>query len=326
MSSLLDFLDSVGAKPTTQKDEWVMDCWECQRPLLFFNVEKVIGFCVYCNKTRTLSHIARTVAGVSSKDLEQFIEDYKAQQLKQGSFRESMLNGLLGTSGGQADKELVEMKWPEGYRSLEDGKSSVTGRKASDYLTGRGFDLEKLYDLQFGYCAQGFYSGRIIIPTFMDARLVYWQARDFTGSRPVSEKILNPKSGQGANGKSDVLFNYDSARNCSTAIICESWGSALATSTSCAMAVNGKSISGDQQKLIANCKVETVIILFDAGVGADSAWSSAEALSRYKRTFVALLPWGDPNEVPSHVRNESIRNCIPYSKAEHLRYRLGRLG
>jgi DNA primase len=236
-----------------------------------------------------------------------------------------MIEGLLGGKSIQAESQLVEMHWPDGYRSLEDGQSSVQGKKALAYLLGRGFKKEVLYEMQFGYCATGFYSGRIIIPTFIDGRLVYWQARDYTGRKSAKDKILNPRSGLVGNGKSEVLFNYDTARQYDCVIVVESWGSCLSVGPY-GTAVNGKHISQQQLRLLGRMEAKRFIVLFDYGVGAMSGWDAAEALNAIKPTSVALLPWGDPNEVPASVRNESIRSCIPYSKAAHVRYRLEQLG
>lgn len=325
MTNVIEFLDSVGARPTTTTSEWLMDCWDCGEHKLYFNVDRIIGYCVKCDKTRTLYDIARHVADIPYSQIQEFIENHKTQEFKLGSFRESMVEGLFRTNALQAEKELKEMQWPEGYRSLYEGRSSVTGRKAAAYLAGRGFKLDTLYELGFGYCGDGFYSGRIIVPSTIDSRLVYWQARDFTGTVSLKQKILNPSTKYAPNGKSQVLFNYDGVKSRKCVIVVESWGSALATGPA-ATAVNGKHISGSQLKLLESMKADSFIIMFDAGVGLASGWDSAEDLSKIRPTYVATLPWGDPNEVPVKVRNAALRDCELYSKSAHIRYRLQSIG
>lgn len=324
-TNVIEFLDSVGARPTSKQSEWLMDCWDCGEHKLYFNTDKIVGYCVKCDKTRTLFDIAKFVAHVPFSQIQEFIENHKTQDFKLGSFRESMEEGLFRTNALHAEKQLKEMQWPEGYRSLYEGRSSVTGRKAATYLTGRGFNLDVLYGLGFGYCGDGFYSGRVIVPSTIDGRLVYWQARDFTGSVPLSKKILNPSTKFVPNGKSQVLFNYDTAKRKNCVIIVESWGSALATG-SAATAVNGKHISDSQLKLLAAMEAESFIVMFDAGVGVASGWDSAEDLSKIRPTYVATLPWGDPNEVPAKVRNAALRDCELYSKASHIKYRIQAIG
>ena len=325
MNNLIEFLDSVGAKPTHKQSEWLMDCWECGQAKLYVNLDKVVGYCVKCDKIRTMFDICVNVAHVPYHQIQEFIENQRTEDFRVGSFRESMEQGLFRTNALQAEKQLKEMKWPEGYRSLYEGRSSVTGRKAAAYLTGRGFKLDTLYELGFGYCTDGFYSGRIIIPSTIDGKLVYWQARDFTGRVPISKKILNPSTKFVPNGKSQVLFNYDVAKRKRCVVVVESWGSALATGVS-ATAVNGKHISTSQLKLLDTMEAESFIVLFDAGVGLASGWDSAEELNRIRPTYVATLPWGDPNEVPVKVRNAALRDCELYSKEAHIRYRLQSLG
>jgi hypothetical protein len=288
---------------------------------LYFNVDKAVGYCVKCDKTRTLFDIARHVAGINLKDIQEFIENQKVAEFRSGSFKDSMINGLLGHDKRQAEQALVEIPWPDGFRTLEEGKSSVVGKRAASYLTGRGFDLERLYELGFGYCATGFYGNRVVIPTTIDGVRVYWQARDFTGRVPLSQKILNPSTKDVAIGKSQVLFNYDDARTFNTVFVVESWGSCLATGRDAA-AVNGKHISETQLRLFARMKAKKFVVMFDYGFGADSGWEAAAALNNIRETWVALLPYGDPNEVPKSVLIETKTNAVPYSKEVHIKYKV----
>lgn len=70
---------------------------------------------------------------------------------------------------------------------------------------------------------------------------------------------------------------------------------------------------------------QSFIILFDAGEGTIAAWNNAERLSALRKTYVATLPWGDPNEVPRSIRNEAIMNCVPYSKTAYIKFKLQNL-
>lgn len=328
MTNLTSFLASLGFDDKGH-GEWLFqdECWYCSRKQkVFFNVNKMIGFCVACEKTISLQTIAVELAGVRIKEIQSFIDEHQAAERAALGFREAMLNGLLGDGIGQAEESLPEIPLPKEYRSLQEGADSVVGRKAIAYLMGRGFDLDVLYRMCFGYCSSGLFDNRVIVPFWEDGKIVYWQARDFTGKVPDKDKIRNPELRDTAHGKSDVLFNYDGARELDHVILTESWGSALATGKY-GMGLNGKNMSGVQLRKLISTKAHTLIIMLDHGKDeTEAAWKIAAKLHTYKRVMLAFLPYGDPNEVTKEIRLQSLRDAKIYSVEEHIAQRVNQLG
>lgn len=317
MSTLNQFLETLGFKQTSKSAEWLGVCWECDRNLLYFNVDKTIGFCLYCNKTRTLRDIAIELAGIKPKDIKDFLETHESNERRTVGFKEAMMDGLLGGVSVQAEKHLVELQWPEGCRNLQEGRRSVEGKKAHSYLAGRGFDMDWIYDLQFGYCVDGYFGGRVIVPTLENGLLVYYQGRDYTGNKSPKEKVLNPSLKVVPNGKTEVLFNYDEASKHTHIAVVESWGSALAMGHN-TVGINGQRISQRQLRKLLDTKASSFMVLLDHG--AESfAWKAAETLNQFKPTWIGFLPFGDPAEVPSAVLNKSISEARPYTKYEHIK-------
>lgn len=320
MSQLTGFLESVDFKATSKPSEWVGVDWECDRPLLYFNVEKEVGFCLYCNKTRTLREIAQQLAGIHPKDIDGFLETHQSNERRIVGFKDAMEEGLLSKSSIQAEKPLKELEWPEGCRNLDEGRNSVEGKKAFAYLAGRGFDMDWVAELQFGYCTTGYFEGRIIVPTLEDGKLVYYQGRDYTGKKSPKEKVLNPSLKVVPNGKTEVLFNYDEAQQFDHIAISESWGSTLAMGRNC-VGINGQRLSQRQLFKLLKSNAESFLVLLD--YGADSfAWSIAETLNKHRPTWIGFLPEGDPNSVLNTVLNESISTAVRYSKEEHIKLRI----
>jgi hypothetical protein len=316
--SLHSFLRSLGGKQTGNSAEFVFDCWLCGgKEKLYFNVSKLIGFCQKCSSPVSLHQLAAELGGVSIKDIQEYIVEAQTRGAHTADFKDNVLNALLaeGTKAAMAPQEI---SLPPSFRTLEEGQTSVTGRKAIAYMEHRGFDISVLHELQFGYCSSGYYEGRIIIPFWEDGKLVYWQARDFTGKQPPSKKIMNPPAGSVSIGKSSVLFNYDVARRFSSVIVCESWGSALATHR-CAVGLNGKNMSTVQRDKLLATEAEQFFVLLDHGAAGD-AWKVAEQLAAHRPTMIAFLPYGDPNEVSKHVLFEAISNAQPYNQLDHVRY------
>jgi len=316
MKGLSELLSTVGGKQTPKGSEYIVHCWVCDQDKIYFNTDKAVGWCVKCERTVRVQDIARHLAGIPLQSIEQFLADFRAEERHRVGFRDSVIEALLG--GGQLEKQLKEVNFPDEYRSLRDGRNSVVGKKAIKYLEGRGFDIEMLMRMEFGYCATGRYANRIIVPTFEEGRLVYWQARDFTGTADPKKKILNPPMDDFPNGKSEVIFNYDGVETLPLVVITESWGSALGVGAQ-AVGINGQRLSARQLSKLVQLDASIFVVLLDPGAERFT-WEIAEQLSAYKTTLLSFLTTGDPNEVTKKVLNESFRNAITYSKEAHIRY------
>ena len=316
--NLVGFLSACGGKPSSKPSEWIFDCWLCLgKEKLYFNTHKLIGFCQKCQKPISLNALATELGGISVKDIQKFVEESIITDKMSMGFKESVLESLLSESTTSAEHPR-EIALPPTFRTLEDGKTSVIGRKAIAYMEHRGFNLQTLVRLGFGYCSGGYYENRIIVPFWEHGKLVYWQARDFSQKVPLSQKILNPPSSAVSIGKSSVLFNLDEAREHRTVVICESWGSSLATGAA-ATGLNGKNMSNVQLDKLLHTPAEKFMVLLDHGA-EDAAWKTAERLSAHRETFLAFLPYGDPNEVARPVLIQAINNAVPYSKLAHVKY------
>lgn len=314
------FLSACGGRASGKSSEWVFDCWKCSgKEKLYFNTSKLIGYCQKCNSVVSLKTLAFELGGISLHEIQKFVEEAAYNDKIALGFKESVLTGLIGESQSAAITPKT-ISLPSTFRTLKEGQTSVIGRQAIAYMENRGFDLERLFELDFGYCSGGFYANRIIIPFWESGRVVYWQARDFTKKVPASEKILNPPASSVDIGKSSVLFNYDDAKHKHTIVVCESWGSALATGRA-AIGLNGKTMSLVQMNKILSMDVKNIIVLLDHGAEYQ-AWDIASRLSRHlKDVFLAFLPYGDPNEVPKHVVLQAIRFAQPYTVTGHIKYR-----
>jgi len=88
---------------------------------------------------------------------------------------------------------------PDEYVSLCNKHLPRSSKKALDYLRSRDITRKEILRWKIGYCAEGRYSGRIIIPSFNnggDAN--YFIARSYVGHR---RKYLNPPA------ERDIIFN-----------------------------------------------------------------------------------------------------------------------
>jgi hypothetical protein len=314
------FLVSLGFKKQGTPNEYTAECMRCgKEDKMAFNSKKLVGHCWSCGTVFGLKDIVvhHGLAMDHRKLLDQLEELQQRADVSELGFRDMILTKLLGkmvqVSG---PKPLSEVSLPEEFCLLSDSQHTSSGRKALDYLLGRGFKEEVLFKHGFGYCATGYYFGRVIVPFHENGKLVYWQARDYTGHKTTSEKILNPFKSQVANGKSDVIFNYDGVKDREVVVICESWGSALAVGDM-ACGLNGKTLSDiqfDKLKRLGS----SFLVMLDPGAESD-AWNIAKRLHGVGYTTVATLEHGDPNEVPRVELIKAISKSVPYSPMGHLK-------
>jgi len=96
-------------------------------------------------------------------------------------------------------EEVQTIDLPEGFISLCNKHLPRSSKKALDYLRSRDINKKDILRWKMGYCAEGRYSGRVIIPSFNNNGDVnYFIARSYVGHK---RKYLNPPA------ERDIIFN-----------------------------------------------------------------------------------------------------------------------
>ena len=95
------------------------------------------------------------------------------------------------------EKQILEM--PEGFVSLCNKDLPMDSTDAFRYLSSRGIGRREILKWKIGYCKEGRYAGRIIIPSFdIEGDLNYFIARSYVGH---TRRYLNPPADR------DIVFN-----------------------------------------------------------------------------------------------------------------------
>ena len=95
------------------------------------------------------------------------------------------------------EKQVLEM--PEGFVSLCNKDLPMDSTDAFRYLSSRGIGRREILKWKIGYCKEGRYAGRIIVPSFdVDGDLNYFIARSYVGH---TRRYLNPPADR------DLVFN-----------------------------------------------------------------------------------------------------------------------
>ena len=154
-----------------------------------------------------------------------------------------------------------EVKLPKEAFKYDSNSTSVSSALFKNYLSKRKIDVDIIRNAGFYYCVSGMYEMRLIIPYYINEKLVYWTARDITNKK--KEKYLYAPGSE----KSNWIYNYDNC-NRENLILTEGQLNTLVIS---GVALGGTTMSQEQVKLILSLKPKTITVALDQDVPGKSA-------------------------------------------------------
>jgi len=253
--------------------EFAMNCPKCvdrgeKRPdtkhRLWINKRDGHFYCYNCAWAGRILHLVRAL---SHCNLQKAITILKGDLIS--SF--DILNFPLVHEEYEFDEDeeipLREVELPHGFIAFGEEKKKTIYHK---YIHRRGISTKQAKNQMWGYCRVGYLKHRIVVPTFINDRLVFWQARDILENKhPLFgtkdyKKVLNPR---GVSARK-VLYNYDNAKNCSTIILTEGFMDVEKVGAQ-AVATNGKVLHSAQHYLLSKTKAKKVIIMYDPDAFTD---------------------------------------------------------
>ena len=168
------------------KDEFLFHCPKCKhhKRKLSLNFDKNVFKCWICDYV--------------GKDIGRLVYSYGNRDSK-SQWR--TLTGVVDFSEvDEAEEENIVVKLPEEFISLTSKKVSPLSITVRQYLKSRGLTRDDLVWWKIGYCPDGEYDKRIIIPSFnLEGELNYFIARSYT---PGSwQRYKNPPA------ERDFIFN-----------------------------------------------------------------------------------------------------------------------
>lgn len=294
------FLERLHLKP--YRNNWLKgDCPFCGKEMKF-------GINLISNKSNCFS------CGPHGKALKVIAE---VEQLE--TFHEviQLIKGLESTDYlVTTPKKVIEraqVQLPESFTLMGLG-DSILGRAARSYMKKRGFKIDDLMFKGIGYCTEGDYFGRIILPYYQQGKLVYYTGRTFIDT---GEKFKNPRLDALGIGKSQLIYNLDALAIHSHIRIAESIMNCETMGDNC-IGIGGKKISEYQFNALIKSPCKMVTILLDPDA-ATEAYKLALRIEPYKKVRVIGFPVGeDVNSVGRKwVRNREKQT--PWQTAQELR-------
>jgi len=345
MFDMLRFLHekNIGYKPVTVDDKQIkIDCPNCGGfEKLWITVTDELYYCHRCQWTPDKEELLSSLTGKRGMKLYKVMGEYKAVSGEE-SFDDyvkkqlSLMDGgqtFIRTSHGRVQVSKKKLELPDQFIPLGDPRIPTVNR----YALNRGIDWHRMIEMKFGGCLFGKYSGRLILPVWQRNKLVFWQARDTSGTHQL--RYLTPAGYSGTN----CLFNIDKASSFDEVVICEGVFSALKTGED-AVATFGNKISQQQINLLKEYGVRNVVLCFDPDswnvpnpvkkrlesarrFGGKKAGrfgrppiltAMSNLLGRFDSVKIACLYSGDPDEIGPDKTRYYIDNSVYVESKEEV--------
>lgn len=204
------------------------------------------------------------------------------------------LNLALGTTDAKPNYDKYKnfkIELPTEFISLKNkDKLSITGRHAYKYITKKrnltSYDIEK-YNI--GYCEEGKYENRIIIPSYdSKGELNYFISRSFLPDEP--RKYNNPPSSRDII-PFELFINWDLP-----IILCEGVFDAISLKRN-TIPLLGKTITEGLMKKLISSKVNKIYIVLDNDAIKTSIQHCELLINEGKKVYFVNLPGKDPAEI-----------------------------
>jgi len=189
MQEKLNILTGILGSSYSSGEEHLFRCPYCKhhKRKLSVNVEKGVYKCWICDaRGKKLSRIVRRFGSFS---------EHEEWKIVSGEVTDlTDFDDIFQEESYQAKEQILQL--PQSFRSLCNSHKATGPRR---YLKSRGLDEGDILKWKMGYCTEGEYKDRIIIPSFnLNGNLNYFIARTFADDW---RRYINPSASR------DIVFN-----------------------------------------------------------------------------------------------------------------------
>lgn len=240
-------------------------------------------------------------AGGSTEDIQEYLDKHKAKNV--------VVSSRLS--------EVPNVALPKEYEALINCKNSILGRKAYNYLLGRGIEEEDVLRYKIGIAIDGDYAGRIVFPSFCKkGRVNFFTTRDDSGHY-LNVKYL-PKG-----YKNNIVLNELNIDWSKPVVLTEGFVDMM-KSVRNTIPLFGSSLHEDSllfEKIIVSGT--DVVLALDV-----DAWKKSEAIAKKLSKFdvavytVSLGGYGDLGDMPKEAFVKAYENAMLWTPEDSFRKRL----
>ncbi|MDA9050881.1 hypothetical protein N9H35_00480 [bacterium] len=186
-------------------------------------------------------------------------------------------------------KGLSIVELPKEFQPLYSASTtSIIANLVRKYLYDRGITDNDFIKYNVGYCTDGDYGGRVIIPSYSGSgQLNFFVARTYDGNY---YKYKNPEASK------DIIF-FEKLINWNTPIVlCEGVFDAIAIRRN-AIPILGKSLSTSLYKKLITSEVKDIYIALDTDARKAAMKIAEQLMNQGKRVFFVDLLDKDPSDM-----------------------------
>ena len=210
-------------------------------------------------------------------------------------------------------QEKVGVSLPKEFKPLWNGGDGIVKRHALSYLYNRNISDEDIMKYNIGYCDEGLYSNRIIIPSYdSDGQLNFFVGRDFYSSKMKYKNSPTPKDVIGF----DLFINWDEP-----IILCEGVFDAMSFKRN-AIPLFGKTVMNKLHKKILESNVKTLYLALDNDAMSDAINICKNFMSEGISVKLMTLKDKDPNELGFKKLIKSMSKTDTTKFSDLMKYKL----
>lgn len=211
------------------------------------------------------------------------------------------------------DQVNDQVELPKEFKPLYQKSNSIKWKHALNYLLNRGLRVEDIVKYNIGYCEDGEYEDKIIIPSYDErGKLNFFVGRSFYDTK---FKHKNPKVSKDIVGF-DLLVNWDTPL-----VLCEGAFDAIAIRRN-AVPLFGKSIQSELEKKIIGNSVKKLYICLDSDALKNALGLAKKFMSYGIETHLVDLGEEDPSEMGYERINKKIYDTPALDLRKLMEYQL----
>ncbi len=211
-------------------------------------------------------------------------------------------------------QENKEVKLPDEYKPMWTKSNSPTYKHALKYLKSRGVSEDDMIKYSIGYCEDGLYSNRIIIPSYdNEGQLNFFIGRDIFDSKLKYRNSPTPKD----------IIGFDLFVNWEEPILLVEGALDAITSKVNSIPLFGKTIMNNLKRKILEKKVKTLYVALDNDAVKDSMKIVEELMNEGIKVHMIKLTEKDPNDIGYEKFTDIKNSTNETSFRELVKYKLG---
>jgi len=241
------------------------------------------------------------VCGTKGRSLINLFKKIEAEPDKLGELRFILKST---TKEGPQITVNTKVSLPKEFKSLSNPNSSdIIAKHALKYLHDRGITQDDIVKYNIGFCDEGKYSNRVIIPSYDGSgSLNYFTARTFDPNNP--SKYKNPDVSRDIIPL-ELFINWSSP-----IVLCEGMFDAIAIKRN-VIPLLGKNIQSTLMKKLVTSQVDKIYIALDKDAIKKALDFCEQLINEGKEVYLVEMDDKDPSEMGFEHFTKLIQNTLP---------------